>query len=134
MSFLQGIARSITSLIKGFKDPEFQALLFFVAVILGGGTVFYHYVEKWRFLDSFYFSVITLATVGYGDFHPKTDLGKMFTVGYIIVGIGIILGFINAVMRHTYKENPVRQFFRQIMKDEEKPPGAEDGAGEENSN
>ena len=126
MSFFQGIARSITSLVKGFKDPEFQALLFFVAVILAAGTVFYHYVEKWRFLDSFYFSAITLATVGYGDFHPRTDVGKLFTVGYIIIGIGIILGFINAVMRHTYKENPVRQFFRQIMKDDSQGPEREE--------
>ncbi len=61
------------------------------------GTVFYHYVEDLRWIDSLYFSVITITTVGYGDFTPQTDLGKLFTVFYIINGLGIIYGFINAL-------------------------------------
>ena len=40
------------------------------------GTLFYHAVEGWRFLDALYFSVATLTTVGYGDFTPQTDAGK----------------------------------------------------------
>lgn len=39
----------------------------------------------------FIFSVITVATVGYGDFSPQTTLGKLFTVGYILVGIGLFV-------------------------------------------
>jgi hypothetical protein len=37
-------------------------------------------------LDSLYFSVITLATVAYGDFSPYTMAGKIFTVFYIFIG------------------------------------------------
>ena len=43
--------------------------------------------EDLRLLDSFYFSVVTLATVGYGDFTPQTDAGKLFTAVYVLVGI-----------------------------------------------
>lgn len=61
------------------------------------GTVFYHYVEGFDWIDAFYFSAITLTTVGYGDLAPETTIGKIFTIFYIIIGIGIIFGFINTL-------------------------------------
>jgi voltage-gated potassium channel len=66
-------------------------------LILITGTLFYHNVEGWTWLDSSYFSVITLTTVGYGDFSPQTDLGKVFTMVYIFVGLGILSGFATVV-------------------------------------
>nr|WP_247742437.1 MULTISPECIES: potassium channel family protein [unclassified Ruegeria] len=54
-------------------------------------SVFYRYVESWSWLDSIYFSVVTISTVGYGDFSPETAAGKIFTMFYIIVGLGIFV-------------------------------------------
>ena len=68
--------------------------------MLGIGTVVYHYLEGWSWIDALYFSVITLSTIGYGDFSPVTDTGKVFTIFYIIMGIGIILSFINTIYNH----------------------------------
>jgi len=75
------------------KNEEFQTLIYIVLLILITGTLFYHEVEGWSWLDSSYFSVITLTTVGYGDFSPQTDSGKVFTMAYIFVGLGILSGF-----------------------------------------
>lgn len=95
------------NLLSFLKDREYQRLLRVTVVILIIGTTVYHYVEGWSWLDSFYFSIITLTTIGYGDFSPQTTLGKLFTILYILIGIGIILGFIDTVYKH-YKTKPPR--------------------------
>ncbi|WP_233422044.1 potassium channel family protein [Ruegeria profundi] len=65
-------------------------LAFTVGMILWA-SVFYHFVEGWSWLDSIYFSVVTISTVGFGDFSPETAAGKIFTMLYIIVGLGVFV-------------------------------------------
>jgi hypothetical protein len=50
-------------------------------------------------LDAVYFCVITLATVGYGDFAPTTPLGRLFTIFYVLLGISLFLAFVNLLAR-----------------------------------
>lgn len=102
--FFVVLIRFIRALWRSLKDPEFQALFFLVVVMLALGTWFYSRAEGWSLLDSLYFSVITLTTVGYGDFSPSTVAGKIFTIFYIFVGIGIILGFVNLVAERAMKQ------------------------------
>ena len=116
ISFFVTFLRFLNGLRKGLKDPEFRGLLFLVVILLTSGTFFYSQVEGWRVLDSLYFSVTTLATVGYGDFHPKTDIGKIFTMVYILLGVGALLGFVDLIARHTRPEDPLKHF----VKDEDK--------------
>ena len=76
---------------RNVDDPEFRALLIVAFMLLLSGTVFYSRIEGWSALDALYFSTITLTTVGYGDFAPQTSFGKVFTIIYILVGIGIFV-------------------------------------------
>jgi voltage-gated potassium channel len=54
------------------------------------GTAGYMTIEEWRFLDSFYMTVITLGTVGFREVHDLSDAGKLFTVLLIIFGVTVL--------------------------------------------
>ena len=78
-------------------DPHFGPLAGMTALAIATGTGVYTFVEHMRVVDALYMSVVTLATVGYGDYTPHTDLGKLFTVVYVLVGVGILLSFVTKV-------------------------------------
>jgi len=77
----------------------YKLLVTLVLATLTTGTLVFHYVEKFPWVDAYYFSVITLSTVGYGDFTPKTTFGKIFVTFYIFVGVGIITTFISTTIK-----------------------------------
>jgi hypothetical protein len=55
-------------------------------------------IEGFSLLDSFYFIIVTIATVGYGDIHPITPAGKILVVGIILAGVGCFVGVVaNAI-------------------------------------
>jgi voltage-gated potassium channel len=84
------------------SDVAFRTLLALVVSLLVSGMVFFTLAEGWSVLDSFYFSVTTLTTVGFGDPAPATAAGKIFTILYIFVGLGVIVGFINVLAKDTF--------------------------------
>ena len=101
IAFFTTLRNLIAALRRGWEDPQFRALTFLVVVLLASGSVFYWRFEGWNFLDSLYFSVITLTTVGYGDFSPQTTAGKIFTIVYVLIGLGILVSFLSAVAGHA---------------------------------
>jgi len=96
-----------------FDKHSYRILLGFALLTLATGTVFYHIVEKFSWLNSYYFSVVTLTTVGYGDFVPHTDVGKIFTTFYVFVGVGIVTTFITSSMRRREFRRQERQEKKQ---------------------
>ncbi len=64
------------------------------------GTFFYHNVEGWRYLDSAYYTVVTITTVGYGDFTPQTDLGKIFMMFFAFSGIAVAAYIFSLIGRY----------------------------------
>ena len=74
-------------------------LLGFIAI----GTLVYHFAEGWSWLDAYYFSVMTLSTVGYGDMTPSTQFTKIFTTVYVLAGLGVILNFVTVFFENRNK-------------------------------
>jgi len=61
-----------------------------LVIILCTGVLGYHYIEGWPLFDALYMTVITLATVGYGETHPLSLSGRAFTIFLILGGMSII--------------------------------------------
>ncbi|MGI2328339.1 potassium channel family protein [Planococcus sp. YIM B11945] len=94
ISFILTLRRMLKAFFQLMKDKEFQVLFFLTAVILISGTIFYSSVEGFSIIDALYFSVATLTTVGSANLEPSSDFGKIFTIVYMISGIGVMLGLI----------------------------------------
>ncbi|NLI17546.1 MAG: two pore domain potassium channel family protein [Actinomycetales bacterium] len=84
-------------LLDVLRDRESRPALTWAAVTLLFGMVVYSLLEGWSLLDSLYFSVISLATVGYGDLTPTTSLSKAFTIFYVLNGIGVLLSLFDRI-------------------------------------
>lgn len=66
-------------------------VLLFFAFLLALGTGGYVLIEGWGLMDGLYMTVITIATVGYGEVHEISQLGRAFTVILIFLGVGFFL-------------------------------------------
>ncbi len=82
----------VTSLSKRARARVIYALGVLGAVV-ALGTLGFHLIEGWSLLDSVYFTVTTIATVGYGDLHPTGTGGRVFAIGFIFIGVGTV-GFV----------------------------------------
>jgi voltage-gated potassium channel len=71
-------------------------LIVFVALLLLG-IVGFMLIENLSPVDAIYFSIVTMATVGYGDIHPESAIGKLLAIVLIIGGVGTFLGIVASI-------------------------------------
>jgi voltage-gated potassium channel len=87
--------------------------------ILVLGTLWYCLVEGWPWVDALYMTVITLATVGFGEIHPLGDRGRLFTIALILMGvvnIGYIVNrFTEALIQGYFQQGIVLQRQRRLI-------------------
>src|SRR4030067_3666961 len=67
--------------------------------ILMLGSLGYVWLEGWSFSDALFMTVITLTTVGYGETRPLSPLGRFYTMGLILTGMGVMFYIVTSLAR-----------------------------------
>ena len=97
----RGLWRAVAAV---WRDPETKALPFVAAALVLTGTIFYWRTEDWTIVQALYFSVVTLTTVGYGDLHPTSAGTQIFTIIYILTGLGVFVALLASVAEQYVKQ------------------------------
>mgnify|MGYP000875213419 CR=1 FL=1 len=102
-----------------FRRIYFSLLSLILIVLFG--TLGYHWLEGWHWFDSLYMTVITLATIGYGEIHPLTTAGRAFTIVLITLGVtaaGLLFTTLTQALVETQLAATFgrRKVFRDISK------------------
>lgn len=61
------------------------------------GTIVFHSLEDWSYIDSFYFTITTITTVGYGDLYPTSEVSRLFTAIFILLSVSIALAALGLI-------------------------------------
>jgi voltage-gated potassium channel len=97
------------TMLAGIK--KIRVLIILPVAVLIIGTVGFMLLQDLSFIDAFYFTIVTISTVGYGDIHPTTDASKGFSIFLIIIGIGTFLTIVTSVTQMMIQrgQNRVRR-------------------------
>jgi voltage-gated potassium channel len=77
-------------------------ILTFCLVLMGTGG--YMLFEGWAFDDALYMTIITLATVGYGEVHQVSDTGRIFTIILIVSGVGYFMYVVGLIVQFLVED------------------------------
>jgi voltage-gated potassium channel len=102
---LRGLTRAVVAV---WRDPETKALPPVVGLLVLAGTIFYWHFEDWTFIEALYFSVVALTTVGFGDFTPTSAGTQIFTIIYILTGIGLLVALLTSVAQQFLRQKAER--------------------------
>jgi voltage-gated potassium channel Kch len=102
-----------------WDEHAFKVISAAAVAVVATGTVAFHFLEDWSWVDSLYFSVVAVTTVGFGDLVPTTDAAKLFTVAYVIAGISVLGLFLNERLRRSQHRRRVKKKRRHEGRDDD---------------
>lgn len=92
----------------GLNNLYYAGILLFIVLIVG--VIGYRTIEGFSLLDSLYMVIITLATVGFKEVHPLTDMGKFFTISLIISSFGIF-GYVITTLTRFVVDGGFKKYY-----------------------
>lgn len=112
---LAGLSDKWSSLKNDAARANLPRLLLFFLAAVGAGAVLVHLAEAdWedgmfaRLFDGFWWSVVTIASVGYGDKYPRTDVGRAFAILLILSGV-VLTSLISGTIASIFVERRIRE-------------------------
>jgi voltage-gated potassium channel Kch len=123
---LRGLRLAIAAV---WRDPETKALPFVAGALLLTGTIFYWRAEDWTLIQALYFSVVTLTTVGYGDFTPTSAGTQIFTIIYIFIGLGVFVALLTSVAQQYIRQKSEGGGARERLRSRRRHDGPAEDAG-----
>lgn len=91
------------------KQGVIVSLIGLLVVVVYGFAVFIPLEPTWSFADTFYFILVTLSTIGYGDIVPNTGLTQLTTVPLLF---GVYFFFLTVMSLATAFVNTVHQYIK----------------------
>ncbi len=94
------VAESLSAVLRPF-GPRFAGVTVYFSILFVVGTIGYLSLEGWGLVDAAYMAVLTLTAIGYGEVHPLSPAGRLFTIPIMIlsiVGLGILWALITALV------------------------------------
>jgi len=85
----------------------FRLPLILTVIVMLLGTVGYVLIDDFPILDAIYQTAITFTTVGFGEIHPISDAGKIFTINLIIAGFAVFSSALGILVNELNKGNIV---------------------------
>lgn len=104
ISFFLTLKRFLTGVGHAFKSDASKSLIFLLTILLLSGTFFYSSTEGFSYLDALYYSITILTTVGGSGLLVTTTFGKIFSIIYMLAGIGVTFGVIISIAMGIFKE------------------------------
>ena len=116
------------ALVAVWRDPETKALPVAAGALVLTGTLFFWRFEDWTIIQALYYSIVTLTTVGYGDFSPTTAGTQIFAIIYILTGFGVLVALLTSVAEQYLSQKAEGARARPRIRDRRRrDPSPEEG-------
>lgn len=86
------------------RKSHFTFSLILTAALVLIGTSGYMIIEGWPVSDAIYMTIITLATVGYGEVHQVSGVGRIFTIFLIVAGVGYFMYVVGLLVQFLVED------------------------------
>ena len=101
---LEILRKHIPNLIK----MRMTRILIWIFAVIAYGVIGFHLIENQSWTVSLYWTFVTIGTVGYGDFSPKTPLGMYFAISLIVLGIGSFAIAVGDILEFLFERQQMK--------------------------